>query len=90
MFILSKKKEKELNLESGGMENMRTNNKSSSDKDNNGEHVEKRTKLDEFKDQQMVDDIPLEDLKIEQKDERKKSKTKDESQSERKYKKDEK
>ncbi|ASN06451.1 hypothetical protein [Virgibacillus necropolis] len=67
---------------------MRTNDKKSSDKDNNGEHVEKRTKLDEFKDQQMVDDIPLEDLKIEQKDEKKKSKSKDESQSERKYKKD--
>ncbi|MCM3740524.1 hypothetical protein M3210_09595 [Oceanobacillus luteolus] len=49
-------------------------------------HDEDRTKLDEFKKQQLVDDIPLEDLKIEQEDERKKHKTKDDSQSERKYK----
>lgn len=47
---------------------------------------EDRNKLDEFKEQQLVDDIPLEDLKIEQEDERKKHKTKDDSQSERKYK----
>lgn len=46
---------------------------------------EGRTELDEFKDQQHVDDIPLEDLKIEQDDERKKHKTKDDSQSERKF-----
>lgn len=47
---------------------------------------EERTTLDEFKDQQFVDDIPLEDLKIEQEDEKDKHKTKDDSQSERKYK----
>ena len=48
---------------------------------------EDRTKLDEFPEQQFVDDIPLEDLKIEQEDEKNKHKTKDDSQSERKYKK---
>lgn len=47
---------------------------------------EERTELDKFKDQQFVDDIPLEDLKIEQEDEKDKHKTKDDSQSERKYK----
>ncbi|MCF3944812.1 hypothetical protein [Oceanobacillus alkalisoli] len=47
---------------------------------------ERRTELDEFKQQQHVDDIPLEDLKIEQEDEKDKHKTKDDSQSERKYK----
>ncbi len=36
--------------------------------------------------QEFVDDIPLEDLKIEMEDERNKFKTKDDSQSERKYK----
>jgi hypothetical protein len=45
---------------------------------------ERRTELDEFKDQQHVDDIPLEDLKIEQEDEKEKHKTKDDSQSEKK------
>jgi len=46
---------------------------------------EDRNKLDEFADQRFVDDIPLEDLKIEQEDEKNKHKTKDDSQSERKY-----
>lgn len=48
---------------------------------------EERTKLDDLPEQQFVDDIPLEDLKIEQRDEKNKKKTKDDSQSERKYKK---
>lgn len=47
---------------------------------------EGRTKLDGFYEQRFVDDIPLEDLKIEQEDEKDKHKTKDDSQSERKYK----
>lgn len=47
---------------------------------------EDRTKLDGFYEQRFVDDIPLEDLKIEQDDEKDKHKTKDDSQSERKYK----
>lgn len=46
---------------------------------------EDRNKLDEFENQKFVDDIPLEDLKIEQADEKNKHKTKDDSQSERKY-----
>ena len=46
---------------------------------------ERRTKLDEQKEQKFVDDIPMEDLKIESKDEKKNTKTKDDSQSERKY-----
>jgi len=45
---------------------------------------EDRTKLDRLENQKFVDDIPMEDLKIETKDEKKKTKTKDNSQSERK------
>ena len=47
---------------------------------------EKRTPLDKYKDQQFVDDIPLEDLKIETKQEKNKHKSQDTSQSEEKYK----
>ena len=36
--------------------------------------------------QEFVDDIPLEDLKLEMEDEKKKHKTKDDSQSEQKFK----
>ncbi|GIO21486.1 hypothetical protein [Oceanobacillus sp. J11TS1] len=54
------------------------------DENPNG-HIERRTKLDEQKEQKFVDDIPMEDLKIEARDEKKKTKTKDASQSERKY-----
>lgn len=46
---------------------------------------EDRTELDMFKDQQHVDDIPMKDLSIEQKEEKVKHKTKDKSQSEEKY-----
>ncbi|MBP2079300.1 hypothetical protein [Oceanobacillus polygoni] len=46
---------------------------------------ERRTKLDEQEEQKFVDDIPMEDLKIETQDEKDKKKTKDDSQSERKY-----
>lgn len=42
--------------------------------------------LDTFKDQQFVDEIPLEDLKIETDQETKKEKSQSTSQSERKYK----
>ena len=59
------------------------------DKKNRQERgVEKRNKLDEFENQKFADDIPLEDLKIEAKDEKKKVKSKDASQSERKHKSD--
>lgn len=47
---------------------------------------EKRTTLDEFEEQMHVDDIPLEDLKLEQEEEKDGKKTKNDSQSERKYK----
>jgi len=47
---------------------------------------EKRTPLDKYKDQQFVDDIPLEDLKIETEQEKNKHKSQDTSQSEKKYK----
>jgi hypothetical protein len=50
--------------------------------------VEKRNPLDEFEDQKFADDIPLEDLKMEAKEEKKKTKSKDASQSERKHKSD--
>lgn len=47
---------------------------------------EEETELDIFEDQKFVDDIPLEDLKIEQEQEKDKHKTQDTSQSERKFK----
>lgn len=47
---------------------------------------EERNLLDKFKDQQFVDDIPLEDLKIETEQETKKEKSQSTSQSERKHK----
>jgi len=50
--------------------------------------VEKRNKLDGFENQKFADDIPLEDLKIEAKDEKENLKSKDASQSERKHKSD--
>ncbi|MHA6253282.1 hypothetical protein [Oceanobacillus sp. CAU 1775] len=46
---------------------------------------EDRTKLDDFREQQFVDDIPIEDLKIEQEGEKNKHHTQDDSQSEKKY-----
>ncbi len=50
--------------------------------------IEKRRKTTDKlgEGQEFVDEIPLEDLKIEMEDERNKLKTKDDSQSERKYK----
>lgn len=47
--------------------------------------AEDRTPLDEFDEQKFTDDIPLEDLKIDQKQEDKKEKSQDDSQSEEKY-----
>lgn len=46
---------------------------------------EKRTTLDQFSDQKFVDDIPLDDLKIELEQEKNKHKTQNESQSTNKY-----
>ncbi|MFS0752101.1 hypothetical protein [Oceanobacillus sp. 1P07AA] len=61
--------------------------------DNNNRHrekkskrnVENRTALDEFENQKFADDVPMEDLKIELKDEKKKTKSKEDSQSQRKH-----
>lgn len=64
-------------------------NSQGKDKKNRQERgVERRNKLDEFENQKFADDIPLEDLKIEAKEERNKTKSKDASQSERKHKSD--
>ncbi|WHY00997.1 hypothetical protein [Neobacillus sp. DY30] len=46
----------------------------------------KQNAAEKLEGQEFVDEIPLEDLKIEVEDERDKFKTKDDSQSERKYK----
>ncbi|NEU31313.1 hypothetical protein GN156_11050 [bacterium LRH843] len=54
--------------------------------DNQSPIEKKRKATDKLEGQEFVDEIPLEDLKIEMEDERKKFKTKDDSQSERKYK----
>lgn len=48
--------------------------------------TEKESLYEKFENQQHVDPIPLEDLKIEQQDEKEKHKTKNDSSSERKYK----
>lgn len=58
----------------------------SSNKDNQPPLEKSQKATDKLEGQEFVDEIPLEDLKIEMEDERKKSKTKDDSQSERKYK----
>lgn len=50
------------------------------------QHDEKHNPLDQFEDQKFVDDIPLEDLKIEAEQEKDKHKTQNKSQSEQKYK----
>lgn len=56
-------------------------------KDNKSSKEKKQDAAEKFQEgREFVDQIPLEDLKIEVEDERKKLKTKDDSQSERKYK----
>ncbi|TFB21394.1 hypothetical protein E3U55_08755 [Filobacillus milosensis] len=50
-------------------------------------YEERRNELHKFKDEQLVDDIPLEDLEIEEKNNRKKKNSQSTSQSEEKYKK---
>ncbi|WP_339230023.1 hypothetical protein NSQ77_07570 [Oceanobacillus sp. FSL K6-2867] len=65
---------------------MRDKDKRSTSNEKPKWNEERRTKLDEQEEQKFVDDIPMEDLKIETHDEKKKTKTKDDSQSERKYK----
>ncbi len=47
---------------------------------------EEKNTLDTFKDQKFVDDIPMEDLKIETEQETKKEQSQNTSQSERKHK----
>ncbi|MFC4403642.1 hypothetical protein [Gracilibacillus xinjiangensis] len=70
-------------------ENMSEEMKNKEKIDNNERksvHDEKRTELDKFKKQQLVDDIPLEDLKIEERNNDDKTNSQSTSQSERKYK----
>lgn len=54
-------------------------------KEQNDHFEEERTELDAFEDQKFADDIPLDDLKIEAEQEKKKHKTQDTSQSKRKF-----
>lgn len=54
-------------------------------KKQNDYREEERTPLDEFQNQKFSDSIPLEDLKINIKQEKFKKKTQDDSQSEKKY-----
>jgi hypothetical protein len=56
-----------------------------SSKDNKSPKEKKQNTAEKLEGQEFVDEIPLEDLKIEMEDERGKFKTKDDSQSERKY-----
>lgn len=49
-------------------------------------HDEKRPELYKFKEQQLVDDIPMRDLEIEERNNRKKHNSQSTSQSEEKYK----
>ena len=60
--------------------------KNMSSKDKKSPKENKRDTAEEIEGMKMVDQTPLEDLKIEMEDERNKFKTKDDSQSERKYK----
>ena len=57
-----------------------------SSKDLKSPNEKKRNTAEELEGMEFVDQIPLEDLKIEMEDERNKFKTKDDSQSKRKYK----
>lgn len=57
------------------------------DKDQSALHDEDRTDLDKFDNQQFADDIPMDDLNMEQEEEKKNTKTKNDSQSEKKFKK---
>ena len=60
--------------------------KNMSSKDLKSPNEKKRNTDEELEGMEFVDQPPLEDLKIEMEDERNKFKTKDDSQSERKYK----
>ena len=60
--------------------------KNMSSKDKKSPIENKRNTAEELEGMEFVDQLPLEDLKIEMEDERNKFKTKDDSQSERKYK----
>ncbi|MED3728274.1 hypothetical protein ACT6P6_06875 [Priestia endophytica] len=48
--------------------------------------VKDRTELDKFESQQNVDHIPLEEVELDQKDEKRKHRTKDSSSTEKKHK----
>ncbi|SHN23012.1 hypothetical protein [Gracilibacillus kekensis] len=61
-------------------------NKEKVDNQRESVHDEKRPDLYKFKEQQLVDDIPLKDLEIEEKNNKKKHHSQSTSQSEEKYK----
>jgi hypothetical protein len=56
-----------------------------SSQDNKSPKEKKQNAAEKLEGQAFVDEIPLEDLKIEMEDEKERFKTKDDSQSERKY-----
>ena len=68
------------------IQNDKSEVKNMSSKDKKSPIENKRDTAEELEGMEFVDQIPLEDLKIEMEDERNKFKTKDDSQSERKYK----
>ena len=68
------------------IQNDKSEVKNMSSKDKESPIKNKRNAAEELEGMEFVDQPPLEDLKIEMDDERKKFKTKDDSQSERKYK----
>ena len=68
------------------IQNDKSEVKNMSSKDKKSPIENKRDNAEELEGMEFVDQIPLEDLKIEMEDERNKFKTKDDSQSERKYK----
>ncbi len=61
-------------------------NKEKADNQRQSVHDEKRPELYKFKEQQLVDDIPLRDLEIEEKNNKRKENSQSTSQSEEKYK----
>ena len=68
------------------IQNDKSEVKNMSSNDKKSPIEKKRNTAEELEGMEFVDQIPLEDLKIEVEDERNKFKTKDDSQSERKYK----
>ncbi|SEQ33674.1 hypothetical protein [Piscibacillus halophilus] len=60
-------------------------NKDTVDNKRKSVNEERRNELHKYKDEQLVDDIPLKDLEIEEKNTKKKTNSQSTSQSEQKY-----